>query len=349
MLILTRADVQRVLAIAPVIEAVEAAHAAICQGQASQIVESPLPLLSDSAVMLPMAAALGAGPANGHGNAAAAIAGVKVMTDAPANRRRSLPAQNSTITLIDPSNGICLALIDGVEITRYRTAAASAVATRHLARDSVDTLGIVGAGALARTHLMAMLAVRDFARVLVWSRSRETAQRFVDESSAIHTLPITCVASPEAVVRGSDVVCTLTPSRDPLIRGEWFEPGLHINAVGAPPRPDHREIDTEGLLRSTVVVDDLGAATTRSGEICIPIAEGAFRADDIDAELGEVVLHKRPGRRRADQITLFNSVGLAIQDMAAARHVLAQASIEGIGTEVDLATPLDRLSYTTRR
>jgi ornithine cyclodeaminase/alanine dehydrogenase len=291
--------------------------------------------LPGGAVMLPMAAALEReerGDAMGGG---VAIAGVKLLTDAPGNAARGLASQHSTITVIDPETGLCQALIEGVEITRHRTAAASAVATRHLARTDVSTLGLIGAGALARTHLRALCAVREFERVLVWSRSSATVDGFIADVAPCG-IEVIAARDPEAVVRAADVLCTLTPSRDPLVQGAWFGPGLHVNAVGAPPRPDHREIDTEGIARSTVVVDDLAAATSRSGEICVPISEGALTAAHIHAELGDVLLATRPGRRNREEITLFNSVGLAIQDFAAARQILALAKAGGIGTEIDL-------------
>jgi ornithine cyclodeaminase/alanine dehydrogenase len=344
-LILTRADVQQLIAIEPIIEAVEAAHAALSSGRASQTVEAPTVLPGGAAVMLPMAAALSAEPQFGTGADGAAIAGVKVLTDAPGNLAIGLSTQHSTITVIDPTTGLCRALIDGVEITRHRTAAASAVATRHLAREDVSTLGLIGAGALARTHLRALCAVRSFERVLVWSRSAAPVARFIADSAELG-IPVTAAPSPEAVVRAADVLCTLTPSRDPLVHGAWFGPGLHVNAVGAPPRPDHREIDTEGIARSTVVVDDFAAATSRSGEICVPLARGELTAAHIRGELGGVILGTSAGRTDAQEITLFNSVGLAIQDLAAARQLLAAAEESGIGVQVDLDATLTSVSYT---
>jgi len=325
MLILTRADVQRLIRVEQVIAAVEAAHAALARGEAHQSVESPTPL-GDGAIMLPMSAAL----------TAPSAAGVKVLTDVPANPTRGLSPQHSTIAVIDPHTGLCRGFLDGIEITRYRTAAASAVATRHLARAQVRTLGLVGAGAQASSHLLALTAVRDFEQVTVWSRSRQTAERFAERHAGTG-LAISILDSPEAVVRSADVLCTLTPSREPLVRGEWFTPGLHINAVGAPPRPDHREIDTYGIAHSLLVVDDRAAATSRSGEVCVPLAEGAITHDHIHAELGQLVTGERTGRTSQDQITLFNSVGLAIQDIATASMLLDAAEAEQVGLEVDLS------------
>ena len=325
MLILTRDDVNRLIRTQAVIDAVATAHAELAGGTAHQSLEAPTPL-ADGAVMLPMCASLGAPPA----------AGVKVLTDVPGNPARALPKQQSTIIVIDPLTGGCRGILDGVEITRHRTAAASAVATRHLARATVQTLGLIGAGAQASSHLRALSSVRDFERVTVWSRSRATAERFAARH-ADDGRPIQILDSPEAVVRSADVLCTLTPSLEAYVRGEWCAPGLHVNAVGAPPRPDHREIDTNGIIRSLLVVDDRAAATSRSGEVCIPIAEGAITADHIHAELGQLIIGTRTGRTREDQITLFNSVGLAIQDVATASRILDAAETEGIGLQVDLS------------
>jgi len=327
MLILTRADIQRLIRTPAVIDAVAAAHAALDRGTAHQSLEAPTPLASGG-VMLPMCAALE--------NPAAA--GVKVLTDVPGNRARAMPTQQSTITIIDPLTGRCRGVLDGIEITRQRTAAASAVATRHLARETVRTLGLIGAGAQASSHLQALTTVREFERVTVWSRSRATAEQFAQRHVG-NGPTIEILESPEAVVRSADVLCTLTPSREPYIQGEWFTPGQHINAVGAPPRPDHREIDTDGIVRSLLVVDDRAAATSRSGEVCIPIAEGAITTAHIHAELGQLVTGTRPGRTSEHQITLFNSVGLAIQDIATASHILDIAEAEGVGLRVDLSEP----------
>lgn len=323
MLVLTRSDVRRVIQMEPIIDAVAAAHAALARGTARLSADPPV--ASGAALILPMAAAIDD----------LDVAGVKLLTDVPGGPgARSV--QRSTITVVDPASGTCVAFLDGVEITRYRTAAASAVATRHLAGAGVRTLGLLGAGAQARTHLRAMLAVRDFERVVIWNRTRANAEAFAADQAG-YGIPIEVLDTAEAVVSRADVLCTLTPSCDPFVRGEWLRPGMHINAVGAPPRPDHREIDTVGISRSLVVVDDLAAATSRSGEICLPLAEGAIDRGHIHAELGQLVLGTRPGRTDASQITLFNSVGLAIQDLAAAQQVIAAARAQGIGTDIELA------------
>jgi alanine dehydrogenase len=325
-LVLTRDDVRRLIEIELVIDAVQGAHAALAAGQASQTIDQATPVPSGAGLMLPMAAAI----------RSPAVIGVKVLADVPENAARGLRSQHSAIMLLEPTTGQCLAVLDGIEITLHRTAAASAVATRHLARADVHTLGLVGAGAQARSHLAALRTVRDFERVTVWSRTRETARRFAADHAGCG-IPVVVLDTPQDVVRSADVLYTLTPSREPLVRGEWFRPGMHINAVGAPPRPDHREIDSEGIRRSVVVVDDLASALHRSGEVCVPIAEGGISPEHIHTDLGQLILGTRPGRADDDQITLFNSVGLALQDMAAADHVLTRATAAGVGVEVTLS------------
>jgi alanine dehydrogenase len=325
MLVLTRGHVRSLIRIDEVIDAVEAAFVALARGEASQAIDQATRLPGGGGVMLPMAAAI----------ASPAVAGVKVLSDVPENAARNLRTQHSTITLVDPRTGRCIALLDGIEITLQRTAAASAVATRRLARADSRVLGLIGAGAQASSHLAALRVVRDFERVVVWSRKRATAERF----AALHAdagIPIEVAATAEAVVRAADVVCTLTPSREAYVRGSWFAAGLHVNAVGAPPRPDHREVDTEGLRRSLVVVDDLASSLDRSGEVCIPIAEGEMAPGDIHAELGQVLSGARAGRTNDDEITLFDSVGLALQDMAVARIIVADAIAAGVGAEIEL-------------
>jgi len=326
-LVLNRDDVRRLIRIEAVIDAVAAAHAALARGEASQAIDHATRLPRSGGVMLPMAAAIDSLPA----------AGVKLLADVPGNAARGLRTQHSVITLLDPETGQCLAVLDGVEITLQRTAAASAVATRLLAREQrASTLGLVGAGAQARSHLAALRTVREFERVTVWSRTRRTAERFAAEHEGCG-IPVVVLDTPEAVVRSADVLCTLTPSREPYVRGAWFRPGMHVNAVGAPPRADHREVDTEGILRSLVVVDDLASALDRSGEVCVPLAEGAITPASIHGDLGQLLLGLRPGRTDEREITLFDSVGLALQDVASAHHVVTRALREGVGTHVALS------------
>ncbi|GAA3482028.1 ornithine cyclodeaminase family protein [Streptomyces yanii] len=325
LLVLDRAQVTSLLDMAEVIRVVEQAHEALSTGAARQPDRSSVELPGGSSLLVPMVAAVD--PLAG--------AGVKLLTDTPSNAGRGLPVQQSVITLIDPETGACEAVLHGAPITLFRTAAASAVATRHLGRPGAATLGLVGAGAQARAHLAALARVSDFNQVLVWSRTRATVEAFAEHARA-QGYAVKVADGPEQVVREADVLCTLTPSRTPLVRGEWFRPGLHVNAVGAPPRPDHREIDTAGILRSRVVVDSFPVASSESGEVLIPVQEGVITSEHYRTELGDVITGRAPGRRAEDDITLYNSVGVGIQDVAAARLVVDAARRQGLGTEVDL-------------
>ncbi|WP_433826092.1 ornithine cyclodeaminase family protein [Actinoplanes sp. CA-015351] len=216
-------------------------------------------------------------------------------------------------------------------------AAATAVATRALARPDARVLGLIGAGPLAEAHAHALSAVHPFDAVVLWgrtpARSAELAARLQKDLGC----EVRVLAGPREVTLASDVLCTLTPSKDPLVKGDWFLPGLHVNAVGAPPRPDHREIDTAGVARARVVVDSYATTMHESGEAVLAVAEGAVTGEHFRLELGEVLAGLEAGRQTPQQITLFNSVGVGLQDLATARLLIDQAVRRGLGTRVDLA------------
>ncbi len=255
-------------------------------------------------VMLPVAehqGFLGIMPAYGG------ALGAKLVTLYPKND--GIPTHHATILLFRPETGEPLASIDGGLITEMRTAAASAVATRLLARPEASTLAIIGSGVQARSHLEALRLVRDFRDVRVWSprNAAAFAERF----------GVKAAASAEEAVRGADVVVVATMSMAPVLFGTWLSPGTHINAVGAP-RPTWRELDDETLRRSRIYVDSRDAALVESGDV--------IAAGHVFAELGEVVAGTRPGRTRVDEITLFKSVGVAVEDIVAADLVYRKAS-----------------------
>jgi ornithine cyclodeaminase/alanine dehydrogenase len=232
------------------------------------------------------------------------------------------PVQQSTVILLDATTGTRLAVMAGGTCTRMRTAATSAVATDALARTDSRVLGLVGAGPLAVEHVAAIRRVRPIDTVVVWSRTAERISAFRDalaqRDAADLTTPLDVVAAADArgAVEAADVLCTLTPAREPVVHGEWFHPGLHVNAVGAPPRPDHREIDSTGMARATVVVDHTDIQLQKSGEVRFALRDGVTTSDHFRHELGHVLAGLAAGRTEPDQITLFNSVGLALQDLA---------------------------------
>jgi len=323
--VLSRDDVRSLIAMRDVIDVVERAHAEHAAGWAEQPTRVTVPVPGSPNAILPMAATIPAQNA----------AGLKLLSIFPTNAERGLAVLNAVVVLVDPETGRCDAVLEGGVLTAFRTAAASAVATRVLANEGVSILGLVGAGVEARTHLDAMLVVRPtIERVAVWSRNRATAERFASDV-ADRPVRVDVVSSPEEATRQADILCTLTPSKDPIVLGKWFAPGLHVNAVGT-----HwigsREIDTEAVVRSRVVCDSRDANQAECGDLMIPVAEGAITPDHFQDELGQVINGERPGRQSADEITMYQSVGLAIQDVATAAYLLDIARDRGIGTEMSL-------------
>ena len=311
------------------IDAVRAAHTDLALGRAEQ----PVPAISSTAgatIVLPMVA-------TSH---RLGLTVVKVLTDAPGNRDGDGPAQQSTVMVLDARTGARLAVMNGGTGTRMRTAAASAVATDALSRRDSRVIGLVGAGPLAVEHVAAVRTVRAIGTVVVWSRSAARVAEFRralrrrEHADGVPALDIVAASGPRQVVEAADVLCTLTPSRVPVVEGAWFRPGLHVNAVGAPPRPDHREIDSAGMARATVFVDSTGVQLRKSGEALLSLREGVTTEDDFRRELGAVLAGLVPGRTGAAEITLFNSVGIALQDLAFAAlalRITAGESLE-VGT-----------------
>ncbi|WOX26422.1 ornithine cyclodeaminase family protein [Streptomyces solicathayae] len=327
-LILTRSEIHRLLdpATAEVEAVVEQAHRDVARGRAVLPAPPAMGVPGSDGVFLPMAAV----------SAPTGLATVKLLADLPGNRERGLPAQRSAVLALSAENGDVAALLDGALITRYRTAAATAVATRALAAEDARVLGLIGTGPLALAHVRALLTVRKWESVVVWGRTPENGAALVAQVTREFGLRAELLSGPRQVTEAADVLCTLTPSREPVVEGAWLRPGQHVNAVGAPPRPDHREIDTEGVVRSRLVVDSVATARLKSGEVLIPLAEGALTEADFDRELGHVLEGLAPGRTSPSDITMFNSVGVGLQDLALARLLIDLATESGTGTRIDL-------------
>lgn len=327
-LILTRSQVDGLVTMAEVVEAVEAAHADMSRGTATQPSPGAMALPPGPGAFLTMTALAGR----------QGLAAAKLLADIPDNAARGLPSQRSVLMLVSQETGFCEGILHGQIPTRIRTAAASAVATRHLARSDARVLGLIGAGDLAVAHVAALACVRPFERVVFWTRNPDTATRFAARIAAAHPALATAArAPPAAVFAEADVVCTLTPARDPVVAGAWFRPGQHINAVGAPPRPDHREIDAAGMARARVFLDSRATAFHESGDLLLALAEGALTEAEVGPEIGDVITGAAAGRTSPGQITLYNSVGIALQDIAIGALLLARARAAGVGIEIDLA------------
>ncbi|OZE99932.1 ornithine cyclodeaminase family protein [Rhodococcoides fascians] len=323
-LILSHSDITTLIDRTEIYDAVERAHAALATGQAQNPgpVSMPLP---HSGSALPMVAA-------GFGSSS-----VKLLSDMPFNASRGLPTQRSTIVVNSADTGECEAILDGRAITAIRTAAVSAVATAHLSRENSTVLGLVGAGTLAIEHTRAIARIRGIEKVLVWSRSVSTVDRYAAAVADLG-LAVEPAGSPREATTRADVLCTLTPSKEPIVQGDWFHPGLHVNAVGAPPRPDHREIDSGGMKVATVFVDAISTTLAKSGDALLAISDGTISEADLTIELGHVVVGSKPGRTSDDEVTLFDSVGIGLQDLVSARTLIARAYELGVGTTVDLSS-----------
>jgi len=255
------------------------------------------------------------------------MAGVKMVNVHPGNPSRGLPTVMATYVLISPVTGEPLAVMNATQLTDARTGAAGAIAAKYLARRDSRSLGLVGAGRQARTQLLATAQLFDLENVLVASRSRSSAERFAAEMS--RKLGIDVVACEVREACGADIVATTTPAREPVVRDEWIGEGTHINAIGAD-APGKQELDPKILRRAKVVIDAWEQAK-HSGEINVPLRNRQLFREDIYAELGEIVAGKKPGRESDEEITVFDSTGLAIQDLAAAALAYRLAQERKVG------------------
>ena len=272
--------------------------------------------------------------------------GLKVVSVMPGNHGSGYDSHQGVVMLFGIEHGEPLAILDATAITAIRTAAASGAATQALAREDAGDLAILGSGAQARTHLAAMRVVRTLRRVRVWSRSRENAERFA--RSAAGDLRVEVAASAEAAVRGADLVCTTTAAREPVLRGAWLSPGAHVNAVGAC-FAACRELDTEAVRRSRFFTDRRESCLAEAGDFLLARAEGAIGDDHVLGELGEVFLGRVPGRLTRDDVTVYESLGIAVEDLASAHFLHRRALETGRGTWLEWGGPPDAGPPATAR
>jgi alanine dehydrogenase len=262
----------------------------------------------------------------------------KLVSLFPGNAGSGLPTHQALIAVFDPDSGSPQALLDGEAITAIRTGAGSALATRLLAREDSSTLAILGSGVQARSHARAVARVRGFEELRVAGRDRARAEALAEELEGELGLPIRVCAGWEEACDGADVVCAATHASEPVVRREWVAPGTHLNSVGF--NPHGRELDDSTVVDSLVVVESREAALAPvpagSNDLLQPIERGLIGPDHVHAEIGELVDGTRPGRGSADQLTLYKSVGVAVQDAAAAALVLRAARERGAGRDVQL-------------
>jgi ornithine cyclodeaminase len=261
--------------------------------------------------------------------------GVKIVGVFHGNAALGKDAHPGAVLLLSAETGEPLAIMNASAITAIRTAAVSGVATELLALPNAGDLAIIGSGVQARTHLEAMVCARRLRRVRVAARSRESAERFASQMSGHSPVPIEAVTSAEAAVRGADLVVTATNAAEPVLRREWIEDGAHLNVVGAS-LPSRREVDTATMAAARLFADRRESMLNEAGDYILAAGEGAIGPESIRGELGEILLGERLGRTTPEQITLFKSLGLAIEDLASAQYLFERAKNEGAGSWVDL-------------
>jgi len=266
--------------------------------------------------------------------------GLKVVSVMPGNHGTPYDSHQGVVMLFGIEHGEPLAIIDATAVTAIRTAAASAAATDALARTDAGDLALIGSGAQARSHLVAMAAVRTLRRVRVWSRNRANAEQFAAAESQRAGLRIEVATTAEDAVRGADLVCTTTSSREPVVRGPWLAPGTHVNAVGAC-FPASRELDTDAVRRARLFTDCRESCVNEAGDFLIPRTEGAIDDAHLLGEIGQVFLGTVPGRRSPDDVTIYESLGIAVEDLAAAREIHRRAKASGQGTWLEWGGPGD--------
>jgi len=315
----TAEDIRRALPMREAIEAMRAAFIAFSEGRAHipQRLSISIPEQEGITLVMP-------------GYVPPDALGLKVVSVFPRNPARGLPTLSALVVMLDPETGAPAALLDGAFLTAWRTGAASGLATDLLARPDAESLALIGAGAQARTQLRAVAAVRSLRRVRVYSRTPARAQALIEEMRGQEGIPedIAVAPTPEAAVAEADIVCTATNSSVPVFDGRALQPGTHINAIGSFTL-EMRELDEETFRRAArVVVDSRAAALAEAGEVVWAIRQGILREADL-VELGEIAAGRRPGRERPEEITLFKSVGLAVQDLVAAQRVWQRIRTQG--------------------
>ncbi len=266
------------------------------------------------------------------------ISAVKIVNVHPDNPlKNDIPTVMAVITLIDPKTGAPIAIIGGTTLTDMRTGAAGGIAAKYLAKSNPKTIGLVGAGAQAKTQLMALLEVyKKLEEVKVWSRTEETKKTFVTETQKAYGNSIQVIPAPSIrkAVEGTDIVVTTTPSRKPLVTNDMVSAGMHLNCIGAD-AVGKEELDPNILKRAKIVVDDWEQAS-HSGEINVPLSRGIITKDNIWAEIGEIVAGLKLGRQRQDEITVFTSTGLAVQDAVTAKIAYSKALVAKVGRFIKL-------------
>ena len=331
--LLTEADVRSVLTMEDLIEAMSAALAGFSSGRVVQPVRTVIAVKDDAFLGVMPAFVAGSGVGAAADGSAATALGAKLVTVFNGNHARGLDSHLASIVLMDPETGALVALMDGRYITEARTAAVSAVSSKLLARPTAQSLAIVGSGVQARSHLEALSRVHTFRQVTVWSPQKSHRDQFVAWADSA-AFKVTAVEHAGEAVVGADVVVLVTSSPTPVIESGWVKPGAHVISVGAC-RPNQREMDPALVARARLFVDSRTAALVESGDVVLGMQEGRFGADHIAGEIGELV-GGAAARRSDTEITIFKSLGLAVEDVTAADLAYRRAVERNIGQDLTL-------------
>lgn len=320
-------DVRQALPMGLAIDAMKDAFSQLSMGKATVPMRSHVEVKQHNGITLFMPALL-------HESQDMAI---KIVSVYPQNIDRGQPIISALVVAIDTETGMPKAVMEGASLTAIRTGAASGAATDLLAREDATIVAIFGSGVQARTQLEAVCTVRKIEKVWIYSLDEPGAEIFVDEMTGHGPIPndLELVASPSEAIAEADVICTATTSSTPVFNGEELKPGTHINAIGSF-TPDMQEVDFKTILRSMVVVDSKEAALAEAGDLIIPIEKGVITAEWIHAELGEIINGAKSNRLDPNQITLFKSVGVAVQDAIAASRALKGAEVASLGQAIQI-------------
>jgi ornithine cyclodeaminase len=326
--VLKAADIRQALSMAEAIEVIKDAFVQLSLKQAQSPVRTSLTLKSPGEVALIMSAYLGETKA----------LGAKMVSVLPQNPQRGLPTVQALVVLFSASTGGPLAILEGTHLTQVRTGAATGAATQMLSRSNSRKLGLFGAGGQALSQAEGVLAAREVERISIFDVLPEKAEGLkvaLKGSPWGQKVDVLSARSPLEALEGADIIVTATNSRQPVFDGKALGEGAHINAIGSF-KPEMQEVDEETIRRGRIFVDSVQACLEEAGDLIIPLKKGLIRESDILAELGEVILGKKPGRRNDQEVTYFKSVGNAVQDISVAQAILRRAEEKGLGREVEL-------------
>jgi len=332
LLVLSAQDVHALLGYNDCAEAMRGALTALASGRAQQPLRTVIAPKGAAGLMALMPSYLTA--ETGPGSDQEAAYGLKAICITPANPAAGLDTHQGVVLLSSGATGEPLALLNASAVTEIRTAAVSVVATDLLARPDADQLAVVGTGVQARAHILALDGARRLSQIRVAGRDQDRANQFVASFDGRTAAPVKACPSAQDAVAGASIIVTATSSAQPVLNRAWIAPGTHINAVGAC-LPHQRELDTATVADGVLFADRRESLLAESGDYVLAAAEGAVTPDRIRAELGELLLGTGPGRASADEITIFESLGLAIEDLAAARRVYQLAAETGAGFWTD--------------